>query len=92
MPLSTQLLIGISAGIATGLVVGERAAILPMGADAYIKLLQVPLRADAEQDGTGGIAVGLRSLPRRRARGQQAGAGDAAHKSVPHSWFVRHVD
>jgi Na+/H+-dicarboxylate symporter/ABC-type amino acid transport substrate-binding protein len=38
---STQVVVGLVAGIAVGLFVGERAAVLQIGADAYIKLLQM---------------------------------------------------
>jgi len=39
--LSSRILVGLVAGIATGLFVGERAAALQIFADAYIKLLQM---------------------------------------------------
>ena len=39
--LSQQILIGITAGVAVGLFVGERAAVLQVVADAYVKLLQM---------------------------------------------------
>jgi Na+/H+-dicarboxylate symporter/ABC-type amino acid transport substrate-binding protein len=39
--LSTQILIGLTAGIGLGLLVGERASVLQVLADGYVKLLQM---------------------------------------------------
>ena len=39
--LSSRILVGLIAGIVTGLFIGERAAVLQVFADAYIKLLQM---------------------------------------------------
>ena len=41
LSLSTKAAIGLVAGIATGLVIGERAGELQVFADAYVKLLQM---------------------------------------------------
>src|SRR3982750_1504808 len=41
LALSTKSLIGLAAGMALGLFIGERAASLQLVADAYVKLLQM---------------------------------------------------
>ena len=41
MTLSRRILVGIGAGVALGLLVGERAAPLELAADAYVRLLQM---------------------------------------------------
>ena len=39
--LSTRIVIGLAAGVALGLLVGDRASVLNIVADGYIKLLQM---------------------------------------------------
>jgi len=41
MSLSRQILVGLVLGVATGVFLGERAAFLQIGADVYVKLLQM---------------------------------------------------
>ena len=75
MTFSTKILIGLAAGVATGLFLGERAAALDWVADGFVKLLQMTVlpyvtvsivsslgRARLRQ------ARGARPARRRRAR------------------------
>jgi Na+/H+-dicarboxylate symporter/ABC-type amino acid transport substrate-binding protein len=41
MSFSTKILVGLGAGVATGLIVGEHAAVLKWAADGFVKLLQM---------------------------------------------------
>lgn len=70
--LSARILIGLAAGVGAGLFVGERAAVLQMAADAYIKLLQMMVLPYVIVSIIGGL--GALSLADARTLGKRAGA------------------
>ena len=55
--LSTRILVGIAAGVAVGLFIGERAAALQILADAYIKLLQMTVLPYVTMSLVGGLGA-----------------------------------
>src|SRR3954466_15111039 len=67
LDLSTKSLIGLAAGIALGLFIGERAAPLQVVADAYVKLLQMTVRPYIALSLIGGL--GALSLAEARRLG-----------------------
>ena len=70
--LSAKIAIGVGAGIALGLLIGDRAAFLQVAADAYIRLLQMSVLPYV----TVSIVSGLGALDAAHARllGKRAGA------------------
>src|SRR3954465_223343 len=72
LDLSTKSLIGLAAGIALGLVIGERAAPLQVVADAYIKLLQMTVLPYVTVSIVGGL--GALHPTHARALARRAGA------------------
>lgn len=65
LTLSTQVLIGLAAGVAVGLFIGERAQAFDPWADAYIKLLQMTVLPYVTLSLVGGIG-GLRADEAKR--------------------------
>ena len=63
--LSARILIGLAAGIAVGLFIGERAAVLQIGADAYIKLLQMTVLPYVTMSLIGGLGAMSRTVATR---------------------------
>jgi len=57
LPFPTQVWLGLGAGVALGLFIGERAAPLQMAADAYVKLLQMTVLPYVTMSLVGGIGA-----------------------------------
>src|SRR4051812_9599725 len=55
LDLSTQVLLGLGAGAATGLFIGERASVLQICADAYVQLLQMTVLPYVAMSLVGGL-------------------------------------
>jgi Na+/H+-dicarboxylate symporter len=84
--LSTRIVIGLAAGIALGLLVGDRASVLNIVADGYIKLLQMTVLPFVTVSIIGGIG-GLTG-PQARALVKHVGvvlrcSGPGADDGVP---------
>src|SRR6186997_2148281 len=71
LSLSAKVLIGLAAGIAVGLFVGERAAALQVVADAYVNLLQMTVLPYVTVSIVGGL--GALDAAQARALGKRVG-------------------
>ena len=92
MSLSRQILIGLTLGVLTGVFFGERVAFLQVGAEIYVKLLQMTVLPYVTVSLISGLGrldarTGQGAWPEGR-RGHGRSVGDRAGRRVPVSAHV----